>query len=282
MPRSISPEKRNTYMALLEKLWQKGEIDADVAARELGLSIVEARRCIDLLASKLQWRWIERIPGTSRLILRGRSTFFRALGTRSTEKRKIAARVVGNYVRPGDTLALGSGSTAAFIAMELVRQSADVHILTNNAFAFSYLHGMSDSPLEHNRIECTGGRYHLDRNFFYGPSALAAFRKRAVTTAIVSLNGITAEGELLLASALEAEIDRELMRLADGKRRVVVAMDSAKIKVPRGLEVVHVLGDIPARDKGRYVLATTKPDDASAEAEALDYYRRHVIVDCVT
>ena len=273
MPRQISSSNRNLYFELLQKLWTEGEVDAVSLSRSLGIEAQEARRKIDFLYDKLPGLWIEKPPHQSKLLLRGIGSFTDTLLRQMAEKQKLASWVARNCLKPGDDVALGSGSTVAYVGQEIIRRGMDVRIITNNEAVLLYLSGIPDTAPLPTHVESTGGAFSRQRKCFYGEVALRAFQARYAAKAVVSFSGLTSEGDFLMLDTREHPIAKELMAPHEYRKSIIMPLDSQKIGYRRRFESPVSLKQIPQKARSKYLVVTVGPL-TDAQREAIDNYKR--------
>ncbi len=139
--------------------------------------------------------------------------------SRRYEKERIAD-TVARMVKDGATLFINSGSTTGLIAARL-REHKRLNIVTNSLAVANLL---GDVPSF--RVILLGGEINTNYHFTYGSDAGEQLERYRSDMAILSVDGVDAEGGITTYHAEEALIDRLMMSHA---AKVVVAADHTKL-----------------------------------------------------
>ncbi len=135
------------------------------------------------------------------------------------QKRRIALLAV-ELVNDGSTLMINSGSTAYRTALELKKRK-NLSVVTNSlpiAVELSAVPGF--------RVLLLGGSVNSEHAFTFGDTAGSELLQYKADSAILSVDGISAEKGLTTLHAEEAEINRIMVDRSD---RTIIVADSMKI-----------------------------------------------------
>ena len=135
-------------------------------------------------------------------------------------KLKIAA-AAAQRVRDGETIIVGTGSTCAMFAAQVVETRRNVTILTNSAYVAANLCKEPDG-----RIILLGGSYQKHSQCMVGPLIKRCLEDFHVGTAFVGADGFTDSGGFFGVDMERAEALREMVRSAE---RVCMLLDGSKL-----------------------------------------------------
>lgn len=138
---------------------------------------------------------------------------------RREQKKEIALRAA-KEIRDGDTLFINSGTTTALFAEEL-RSKKDLKIVTNSIAIATEL---ASVPSFH--VILLGGMIDAQSRFTYGENAQEQIVRFGADVAVLSVDGVSADGEITTCHAEEAIVDRLMIQRAT---RVLILADAAKI-----------------------------------------------------
>ena len=141
---------------------------------------------------------------------------------RAAGREKAAiARTAAGFVRDGDAIVIGAGTTTMALAGELLERS-ELTVMTNSLLVAQVF---ADSP----RVEVllTGGMLRGSILAMVGESAERALAGLRVDITFLSGNGLSAENGLSTPHPLVASIDRAMAAAA---RQVVVVADHTKFR----------------------------------------------------
>jgi DeoR family transcriptional regulator, glycerol-3-phosphate regulon repressor len=133
--------------------------------------------------------------------------------------KRIAAGLVRDRVRDGDSLILDNGATSAYVA-EALSVRSNLIIVTNSAEIAWRLASRNG-----NRVFMAGGELGSDDAAAFGAAAIAFIRQFQVRYAVISVAGIAARGDLVDFHLFEAEFSRAAMEQAD---EVWIVADQSK------------------------------------------------------
>lgn len=136
------------------------------------------------------------------------------------EQKRVIADAVARMIRDGDTLFLNSGTTCECIASALsIRRN--LNVVTNSLHVATLL-----GEVPSFRVLLIGGQINARYGFTYGGDAQEQLSAYQADWAILSVDGVSAQGGITTHHAEEAIIDR---LMAAGARRVLIAADDSKI-----------------------------------------------------
>ncbi|MCX3062234.1 DeoR/GlpR family DNA-binding transcription regulator [Streptomyces beihaiensis] len=212
------------WKSLLELLVERGRLDVEQAATELGVSAATIRRDFDQLAEQqmlVRTRGGAVVHGVSyELPLRYKS----ALG--AAEKQRIA-KAVAELLTPGEAVGLTGGTTTTEVARALAVRpdlSSGTPALTVVTNALNIANELAVRPQF--KIVLTGGVARPQSYELIGPLADGVLSQITLDTAVLGVVGLDAEHGASAHDEAEAAINRLLCERAE---RVVVAADSSKL-----------------------------------------------------
>ena len=231
--RTVLAETRRR--AIAEALRASGSIAvADVQAR-FGVSPMTARRDLD----ELERRGVLRrthgggvLPTTSA----HEDSFARRLRIETDAKERLAAAAVA-LLAPRETVFLDSSTTSYYVARRIVEQGMPVTVLTNSLPVMELV--FSEGGTECELIGVGGTLRRLTRSFV-GPFAVRTVEGHFADRLFLSVKGLTEQGVMTDADALEAEVKRTMIAQA-GESTLLV--DRSKLGV-RGLSVVAAAAEV--------------------------------------
>lgn len=147
----------------------------------------------------------------------------------SAEKAAIAAQAA-TFVRAGDAILIGAGSTTQALAQRLGRV-ADLTVVTNSILVADAL---AHSPAQ---VVVTGGALRGSTYALVGSSVEQALAGLHVRAAFISGNGLTAARGLSTPNMMSASVDRAMVAAADS---VIVLADHTKLGVDTMFQTVPV------------------------------------------
>lgn len=286
------PEERRSKIQ--QQLAQRATVTIAELAEEFGASEMTIRRDLD----ELEARGVcQRIHGgaVSLRIQEYRPSAYPPYILRErcqvSEKTAIG-RAAAALVRPGEVIAIDTGTTAAYLAQAL-RSVFPLTVVTNSLRVLDQLHDVPQIALI-----CPGGALSLDdRNqangdlSFVGPLAVSALRSFRPTKAFITTSGLTVTDGITNAALFQAEIKRTLIEIAEEPilitdhtkfgqasgflvasvkafRKVItdVAAPAQDVAVLRGqgIEVVQVEPALDAQPLRPSILTTFSPPSSTA------------------
>ncbi|AWW41021.1 MULTISPECIES: DeoR/GlpR family DNA-binding transcription regulator [Streptomyces] len=212
------------WKALLELLVERGRLDVEQAAGELGVSAATIRRDFDALAEQqmlVRTRGGAVAHGVSyELPLRYKTA------RQASEKLRIAAAVAG-LVAPGEAVGLTGGTTTTEVARALAVRgdlAAGPPPLTVVTNALNIANELAVRPQF--KIVVTGGVARAQSYELVGPLAEGVLDRIALDVAVLGVVALDVVHGAAAHDEAEAAINR---RLCERAARVIVAADSSKL-----------------------------------------------------
>jgi DeoR/GlpR family transcriptional regulator of sugar metabolism len=233
--RTVLAETRRR--AIAEALRADGSIAvADVQSR-FGVSPMTARRDLD----ELERRGVLRrthggavLPTTSA----HEDSFARRLRVETAAKERLAAEAVAQLAAR-ETVFLDSSTTCYFVARGIIDAGLPVTVLTNSLPVMELVFGEGGTHIE---LIGVGGTLRRLTRSFVGPHAVRTVDAHFADRLFLSVKGLTEQGMMTDADALEAEVKRTMIAHA-GEATLLV--DRSKLGV-RGLSVVASVSEVSA------------------------------------
>lgn len=212
------------WKSLLELLVERGRLDVEEAAADLGVSAATIRRDFDQLAEQqmlVRTRGGAVVHGVSyELPLRYKTA------RNASEKERIA-KAVAELITPGEAVGLTGGTTTTEVARalavrpDLASGSPALTIVTN---ALNIANELAVRPQF--KIVVTGGVARPQSYELIGPLADGVLSQITIDTAVLGVVGFGVAHGAAAHDEAEAAINRLLCERAE---RVVVAADSSKL-----------------------------------------------------
>ena len=168
------------------------------------------------------------------------------------EKRRIGARAAA-MVRPGDTIAIDSGTTASQLAEAL--PDIDITVVTNDFGVLTVL-----SPKTNITLVMLGGELRRKNMAFYGGLTVEALDALHVDLLFLGVDGFDLERGITTHYEPEAMLNRKMV---DAARAVVAITDSSKF----GRVCLHRI--IPVTELDALITDQGAPDDVAQACRAL-------------
>ena len=204
--------RRNKILEILHK--EKKVYIADLGDR-LGASLVTIRSDLDFLANEGR---LIRMAGGAVLPNDGNDSARSAIENYE-EKREIAFNAA-QTVQDGDTLFINSGTTTLLVA-EALKTKKNLSVVTNSLPVATALGSVPTF-----RVILLGGTINPQYNFTYGADTQEFLNRFGADWAILSVDGVSAEGDISTCHAEEAILDRIMIARA---KKVLIVADSTKI-----------------------------------------------------
>lgn len=212
----LIPARRSRLQDILE---QRGMSDLDSLARELQVSLSTIRRDIEQLESKglvsrshgaVVWKPQDESSASSPYAFDQRMQF-------QYEAKKQIAREAKKLVQPGDTILLDGGTTAFYLAHELV--GMPLQVVTNSL-------PIADLFVNDERVELllTGGLVYPRYGVLLGPMTegfLSTIHARALFMSVAGIH----DGQMFNQNLLLVQAERRMMEQA---QQIVLLADSGK------------------------------------------------------
>ncbi|MFF1686778.1 MULTISPECIES: DeoR/GlpR family DNA-binding transcription regulator [unclassified Streptomyces] len=212
------------WKSLLELLVERGRLDVEEAAADLGVSAATIRRDFDQLAEQqmlVRTRGGAVVHGVSyELPLRYKTA------RNASEKERIA-KAVAELITPGEAVGLTGGTTTTEVARALAVRpdfasgSPALTIVTN---ALNIANELAVRPQF--KIVVTGGVARPQSYELIGPLADGVLSQITIDTAVLGVVGFDVAHGAAAHDEAEAAINRLLCERAE---RVIVAADSSKL-----------------------------------------------------
>ena len=159
---------------------------------------------------------------------------FTARATEMASAKEAVARVALNYVMPGSTICIDSGTTG----LELARALPSGRGITVVTHSVPVITALMTRP--GTRVRVMGGDLHPETQDFAGETTIAAIKEQNFDVLFLAAGGLNERG-VFCASDHEALVKRALIEAA---QRIVLIADSGKFNGPAmvrvcGLESVH-------------------------------------------
>lgn len=247
---SMLPDERRRLIA--EELKEHGSVSVTTLGERFGVSLMTARR--DL--TELERQGVARrthggavLPGPSS----HEDDFAQRLDAAVAAKERLAVAAAA-LIAPGEAVFVDSSTTSYFVARRLVREKVRCTLLTNSVPVMDLVCA-SDAP-QVELIGLCGALRPLTRSFV-GPQAVHGVRSHFADKALLSVKGVTADGQLTDPDALEAEVKRAMIGHA---RTPLLLVDGSKFERP-ALNAI-----VPVTEVGRVIAADVPAAALSALA----------------
>ena len=242
------PDERRRLIA--EQLKEHGSVSVTSVGERFGVSLMTARR--DL--TELERQGVARrthggavLPGPSS----HEDAFAQRLEVAVEAKERLAAAAVA-LIAPGEAVFVDSSTTSYFAARRIVRDKLRCTVLTNSVPVMDLVCAADAPQVE--LIGLCGALRPLTRSFV-GPQAVDGVRAHFADKALLSVKGVTDDGQLTDPDALEAEVKRAMIRHA---RTPLLLVDGMKFERP-ALNAI-----VPVTDIGRVIAVDVPAASLSA------------------
>ena len=199
------------HAEILRLIKEEGTITISSLADRLGVSLETVRRDVKPLSrdgAVIKMHGAIGLPN-----LTGEAPFEKRMRENADAKRAIARTVAGT-IRDGESLMLDTGTTASFLARELLthRRLTVVTNCSDIARTLSMVNG--------NKVYMAGGELRGDSGAAFGVSALDFVRRFSVTHAIITAGAVDANFGIMDYDLDEAELARIV--LTRGQHSLVI------------------------------------------------------------
>jgi DeoR/GlpR family transcriptional regulator of sugar metabolism len=232
-PRTVLAETRRQEIA--EALRSTGSVTVAEVESRFGVSPMTARRDLD----ELERRGLVRrthggaiLPSTSG----HEDSFARRLKVAAEAKERLAEAAVAR-IAPRETVFLDSSTTSYFVAHRIVETGLATTVLTNSLPVMQLVFDEGGPNIE---LIAMGGALRRLTRSFVGPFAVRTVQGHFADRLFLSAKGLTANGMMTDADALEAEVKRTMIAQA-GESTLLV--DSSKLAV-RGLSLIGSVAEL--------------------------------------
>ena len=217
---SILPDERRRMIT--ERLRQHGSVSVSALESEFGVSPMTARRDLD----ELERRGVARrthggavLPGLSG----HEDSFQQRLEVEVAAKERLADAAFA-LLESGEAVFVDS-STTAYAAVESLLAAGRRFTVLTNSIPVMDLVAQSDAP--NASLIGLGGSLRAATRSFVGPQTIDAIARHFADKLIFSVKGITPDGTLTEADALEAEVKAAMVSRA---RESLLVVDGAKFE----------------------------------------------------
>ena len=204
--------RRNKILEILHK--EKKVYIADLS-QLLGASLVTIRSDLDALAEQGQ---LIRMAGGAVLPNEETNPTFSPINNR--EAKQEIATTVADFIEDGNTLFINSGTTTLLVA-ESLKTKKNLSIVTNSLPIATLL-----GKLPTFRVILLGGTINTQYAFTYGTDTQEQLNRYGADWAILSVDGVSPDGDISTCHAEEAIIDRLMITRA---KKVLIVADTTKI-----------------------------------------------------
>lgn len=201
---------------ILECLKRDGKVWVSALSKELGVTLVTVRNDLNALEKE---GYLERIQGGAVRKERSQTVPFEERQVRAHEKKAIAAEASG-WIQDGTTLFISSGTTTKYFAEEL-KNHKNLNVVTNSVAVALELSGV---PWIHSVL--LGGEVSVQYGFTYGGDAQEQIQHYQADWAILSIDGISAQGGVTTFHGEEASVNRLMIERA---RNTLILADYTKV-----------------------------------------------------
>jgi len=248
--RATTPEERRRRIAQIVR--DTGNVTVATLETEFGISAATARRDLDILERVGQARRTHGgavFPGSA-----GHEDSFEQRLTEAVEAKHRLAEAVAEFVEPDSTMFIDSSTTAYYAVQYILTGTQQATFLTNLLPAMELLKTLEVSGASFIGI---GGSFKELTKSFVGPHAVQMVRAHFTDIALLSVKGMTREGEMTDPDPSEAEVKKAMIERSENP---ILLIDGRKFG-RRGLSLIGSVSDISL------VLAA---DCAEADLEALE------------
>jgi DeoR family transcriptional regulator of aga operon len=205
------------FREILDRLADRGSVDVEDLARDLGVSSATVRRDLETLHEQ---HLLERTHGGAVAINGLYELPLRYRGSLHHEEKVRIARAALEHIADGATIALTGGTTTTEVGRMLVHRS-DLTVVTN---AINIAGELAVRP--NIRLIVSGGVARAASYELVGPLADDTLAQLHVEVAFIGVDGITAATGLTTHREIEARTNRMTVERAS---RVIVVADGSKI-----------------------------------------------------
>lgn len=202
---------------ILELLRQKGKVQVSELSRELGATAVTIRSDLDALERD---GYLIRVQGGALLRSRPADHWPKETEVAQQAEKEAIARAIVEQIPDGSTLFLNSGTTTQILARALAHRR-NLNVVTNSLAVAMEL---GNNPMVH--VLLLGGEINAQYGFTYGTDAEEQLRHYQAGWAILSVDGVSAQGGITSFHTEETAIDRMMRSRA---KETMIAADYTKI-----------------------------------------------------
>ncbi|MEP0520543.1 MAG: DeoR/GlpR family DNA-binding transcription regulator [Hyphomicrobiales bacterium] len=222
----------------------RGSIGVGELAELLNVSDQTIRRIVKPLVDRGE---VEKVHGA---IVSTKSIadppFLARMNRQKAAKIAIAARIA-QLVQPGDSIAIDTGSTSAFVAQAL-RQHHDLTVVTNAAFIASTL-----AMMPGNRVYMAGSELRDHDGAAFDKAAFDTIGSHHTDWAVLSASSVHPRRGFLVQEQCEVDMCGAMMQISDNR---IWAVDASKFTDK------HLALALPAAMRGDLLITTASPGAA--------------------
>jgi len=251
---SVTRDTSQRRLQISELVRQHGSVQVSSLAQRFGVSLQTVRKDLRYLAERgvMARAYGGGIDSSAVGVNQSEPHYEAKRTTHLEEKRRIGARAAA-LVRPGDTIAIDSGTTAIQLAEAL--PDIDITVVTNDFGVLTAL-----SPKANINLVMLGGELRRKNMAFYGGLTVEALGALHVDLLFLGVDGFDLERGITTHYEPEAMLNRKMVEAA----RVVVAItDSSKF----GKICLHRI--IPVSGLDTLITDTGTPADVAQACQAL-------------
>ncbi|WP_140723997.1 MULTISPECIES: DeoR/GlpR family DNA-binding transcription regulator [Gammaproteobacteria] len=253
---SATRDTSQRRLQISELVRQHGSVQVAALARRFGVSMQTVRKDLRYLAERgVMARAYGGAIDSSMVGMAPSEPHYEAKRTvHLEEKRRIGQRAAA-LVKPGDTIAIDSGTTAIQLAEAL--PNIEVTVVTNDFGVLTAL-----TPKSNIRIVMLGGELRRKNMAFYGGLTVEALDALHVDRLFLGVDGLDLERGITTHYEPEAMLNRKMVEAA---RMVVAITDSSKF----GRICLHRI--IPVGDLDVLITDTGAPEDLRQASQHLGF-----------
>ncbi len=204
-------QRRQQILDILNRTKKISIVDL---SNTLNVSLVTVRNDLDVLAEEGK---LMRISGGAII---SDEAFTKTPVIANYEQKLEIAKKAADLIHDGETLFINSGTTTQLVARELATKK-NLNIVTNSLSIATELGSLASF-----RVILLGGAINAQSGFTYGADAQEYLNRFYAHWTILSVDGVSKEGNLSTCHAEEAIIDRIMINRA---KQVLIVADSTKI-----------------------------------------------------
>lgn len=144
------------------------------------------------------------------------------------EKKCKIAKKAAELIDPNETILIGSGSTCALLAEEIVKNKPGVTIITHSIYIADHA-----SKIGNNKIILLGGEYQTDSQVLVGPLVRSSVKQFFVDKIFLGTDGFVQNVGFMGSDFSRTEAVRNM---AEAAKNLIIVTDSSKFN-KRGLLV---------------------------------------------
>src|SRR5215213_1485889 len=231
--RAHLPEQR--HQRIVMRVREAGSVTVDGLEKELGISAATARR--DLAVLERQGK-VKRTHGGAipPSLTQHEDSFQQRLGEAVDQKKRLA-RAAATLLEDDESVFIDSSTTAYYAALRILAGTSSVTFLTN---LVPVLDLFSTADPSRTRLVGLGGIFRALTLSFVGPCTIHTIESYMSDRALMSVKGITPDGQLTDINPLEAEVKRTMIRQSE---RPVLLVDGRKFE-QRGFSVITHVSEV--------------------------------------